>query len=93
MMCGHRNLLPALLGRLCQLIYHQVSVPARNPVVLKAILIHFLSWGHGAVWAALCRDFTALQASKKGPALVKGYEAALGNVRRILPYRNAAETF
>ncbi|NWX24828.1 FANCA protein, partial [Aegotheles bennettii] len=23
MMCGHRNLLPALLGRLCQLIYHQ----------------------------------------------------------------------
>ncbi|NXD18130.1 FANCA protein, partial [Nothocercus nigrocapillus] len=23
MICGHRNLLPALLGRLCQLIYHQ----------------------------------------------------------------------
>ncbi|RMC09370.1 hypothetical protein DUI87_14378 [Hirundo rustica rustica] len=25
MMCGHRNLLPALLGRLCQLIFHQLS--------------------------------------------------------------------
>lgn len=54
-----------------------------NPVVPKAILLHFLSWGAWACLAALWRDFTALQASKKYPFLVKGYEVALRNVRRF----------
>lgn len=34
MICGHRRLIPALLGRLCQLIYHQVSFPSKNPMVV-----------------------------------------------------------
>ncbi|NXP40454.1 FANCA protein, partial [Leiothrix lutea] len=41
MMCGHRNLLPALLGRLCQLIYHQgPSLGAAHVVGLAAFVIH-----------------------------------------------------
>ncbi|NXR54761.1 FANCA protein, partial [Hippolais icterina] len=41
MMCGHRNLLPALLGRLCQLIYHQgPSLGAAHILGLSAFVIH-----------------------------------------------------
>ncbi|KAM7040481.1 Fanconi anemia group A protein isoform 3-T3 [Acridotheres tristis] len=41
MMCGHRNLLPALLGRLCQLIYHQgPSLSAAHVLGLAAFVIH-----------------------------------------------------
>ncbi|XP_059713545.1 Fanconi anemia group A protein isoform X3 [Haemorhous mexicanus] len=41
MMCGHRNLLPALLGRLCQLIYHQgPSLGAAHILGLAAFVIH-----------------------------------------------------
>ncbi|NWS15468.1 FANCA protein, partial [Pachyramphus minor] len=41
MMCGHRNLLPALLARLCQLIYHQgPSLTAAHILGLAAFVIH-----------------------------------------------------
>ncbi|NWV64588.1 FANCA protein, partial [Malurus elegans] len=41
MMCGHRNLLPALLGRLCQLIYHQgPSLSTAHILGLAAFVIH-----------------------------------------------------
>ncbi|NXO93156.1 FANCA protein, partial [Certhia brachydactyla] len=41
MMCGHRNLLPALLGRLCQLIYHQgPSLGAAHILGLAAFVVH-----------------------------------------------------
>ncbi|KFV78899.1 Fanconi anemia group A protein, partial [Struthio camelus australis] len=41
MMCGHRNLLPALLGRLCQLIYHQgPSLNDAHILGLAAFAIH-----------------------------------------------------
>ncbi|NWV34202.1 FANCA protein, partial [Grantiella picta] len=41
MICGHRNLLPALLGRLCQLIYHQgPSLSAAHILGLAAFVIH-----------------------------------------------------
>ncbi|NXB69125.1 FANCA protein, partial [Struthidea cinerea] len=41
MMCGHRNLLPALLGRLCQLLYHQgPSLSAAHILGLAAFVIH-----------------------------------------------------
>uniref|UniRef100_A0A8C3NQW3 FA complementation group A n=1 Tax=Cyanoderma ruficeps TaxID=181631 RepID=A0A8C3NQW3_9PASS len=41
MMCGHRNLLPALLGRLCQLLYHQgPSLGAAHILGLAAFVIH-----------------------------------------------------
>ncbi|NWJ09480.1 FANCA protein, partial [Crypturellus undulatus] len=41
MMCGHRNLLPALLGRLCQLIYHQgPSLSEAHILGLAAFVIH-----------------------------------------------------
>ncbi|NXH89101.1 FANCA protein, partial [Edolisoma coerulescens] len=41
MMCGHRNLLPALLSRLCQLIYHQgPSLGAAHILGLAAFVIH-----------------------------------------------------
>ncbi|NXS89884.1 FANCA protein, partial [Erpornis zantholeuca] len=45
MMCGHRNLLPALLGRLCQLIYHQgPSLSAAHILGLAAFVIHLSEW-------------------------------------------------
>ncbi|NXU39219.1 FANCA protein, partial [Drymodes brunneopygia] len=41
MICGHRNLLPALLARLCQLIYHQgPSLSAAHILGLAAFVIH-----------------------------------------------------
>ncbi|NXM67209.1 FANCA protein, partial [Serilophus lunatus] len=41
MMCGHRNLLPALLARLCQLIYHQgPSLTDVHILGLAAFVIH-----------------------------------------------------
>ncbi|NWI46342.1 FANCA protein, partial [Picathartes gymnocephalus] len=41
MMCGLRNLLPALLGRLCQLLYHQgPSLSAAHILGLAAFVIH-----------------------------------------------------
>ncbi|NXF72005.1 FANCA protein, partial [Sclerurus mexicanus] len=41
MMCGHRNLLPALLTRLCQLIYHQgPSLADAHILGLAAFVIH-----------------------------------------------------
>ncbi|XP_050834843.1 Fanconi anemia group A protein isoform X3 [Serinus canaria] len=41
MMCGHRNLLPALLGRLCQLICHQgPSLGAAHILGLAAFVVH-----------------------------------------------------
>ncbi|XP_071423994.1 Fanconi anemia group A protein isoform X1 [Pithys albifrons albifrons] len=41
MMCGHRNLLPALLARLCQLIYHQgPSLTDAHILGLAAFVIH-----------------------------------------------------
>ncbi|NXB90504.1 FANCA protein, partial [Vidua chalybeata] len=41
MMCGHRNLLPALLARLCQLLYHQgPSLGAAHILGLAAFVIH-----------------------------------------------------
>uniref|UniRef100_A0A8C4XLK7 FA complementation group A n=1 Tax=Falco tinnunculus TaxID=100819 RepID=A0A8C4XLK7_FALTI len=41
MVCGHRNLLPALLGRLCQLIYHQgPSLNDAHILGLAAFVIH-----------------------------------------------------
>ncbi|KFV16734.1 Fanconi anemia group A protein, partial [Tauraco erythrolophus] len=41
MTCGHRNLLPALLGRLCQLIYHQgPSLNDAHILGLAAFVIH-----------------------------------------------------
>ncbi|NXW43109.1 FANCA protein, partial [Nyctiprogne leucopyga] len=41
MMCGHRNLLPLLLGRLCQLIYHQgPSLNDAHILGLAAFVIH-----------------------------------------------------
>ncbi|KAM4638581.1 Fanconi anemia group A protein [Amazona ochrocephala] len=41
MMCGHRNLLPSLLGRLCQLIYHQgPSLNNAHILGLAAFVIH-----------------------------------------------------
>ncbi|NXJ82791.1 FANCA protein, partial [Trogon melanurus] len=41
MMCGHRNLTPALLGRLCQLIYHQgPSLDDAHILGLAAFAIH-----------------------------------------------------
>ncbi|XP_014797993.1 PREDICTED: Fanconi anemia group A protein isoform X1 [Calidris pugnax] len=41
MMCGHKNLLPALLGRLCQLIYHQgPSLNDAHILGLAAFVIH-----------------------------------------------------
>ncbi|NXF53353.1 FANCA protein, partial [Oceanites oceanicus] len=41
MMCGHRNLLPALLGRLCQLIYHQgPSLNDAHILGLASFVIH-----------------------------------------------------
>ncbi|NXH16014.1 FANCA protein, partial [Bucco capensis] len=41
MMCGHRNLLPALLARLCQLIYHQApSLKEAHILGLAAFVIH-----------------------------------------------------
>ncbi|XP_062442807.1 Fanconi anemia group A protein [Rhea pennata] len=41
MMCGHRNLLPALLGRLCQLICHQgPSLHDAHILGLAAFVIH-----------------------------------------------------
>ncbi|KFP88141.1 Fanconi anemia group A protein, partial [Apaloderma vittatum] len=41
MMCGHRNLMPALLGRLCQLIYHQgPSLDDGHILGLAAFAIH-----------------------------------------------------
>ncbi|KFO08485.1 Fanconi anemia group A protein, partial [Balearica regulorum gibbericeps] len=40
-MCGHRKLLPALLGRLCQLIYHQgPSLSDAHILGLAAFVIH-----------------------------------------------------
>ncbi|NWZ34675.1 FANCA protein, partial [Brachypodius atriceps] len=45
MMCGHRNLLPALLGRLCQLIYHQgPSLGSAHILGLAAFVIHLSEW-------------------------------------------------
>ncbi|NXL83252.1 FANCA protein, partial [Alectura lathami] len=41
MICGHRSLLPALLGRLCQLIYHQgPSLNDAHILGLAAFVIH-----------------------------------------------------
>ncbi|NXU25596.1 FANCA protein, partial [Thalassarche chlororhynchos] len=41
MMCGHRNLLPALLARLCQLIYHQgPSLNDAHILGLAAFVVH-----------------------------------------------------
>ncbi|NWY62653.1 FANCA protein, partial [Chionis minor] len=41
MMCGHKNLLPALLGRLCQLVYHQgPSLNDAHILGLAAFVIH-----------------------------------------------------
>uniref|UniRef100_A0A8B9IV00 FA complementation group A n=1 Tax=Amazona collaria TaxID=241587 RepID=A0A8B9IV00_9PSIT len=41
MMCGHRNLLPSLLGRLCQLIYHQgASLNNAHILGLAAFVVH-----------------------------------------------------
>ncbi|NWU91277.1 FANCA protein, partial [Upupa epops] len=41
MMCGHRNLLPALLSRLCQLIYHQgPALRDAHILGLAAFVIH-----------------------------------------------------
>ncbi|NWI97762.1 FANCA protein, partial [Pitta sordida] len=41
MMCGHRNLLPALLARLCQLLYHQgPSLSDAHILGLAAFVIH-----------------------------------------------------
>ncbi|NWU75115.1 FANCA protein, partial [Onychorhynchus coronatus] len=41
MMCGHRNLLPGLLARLCQLIYHQgPSLTDAHILGLAAFVIH-----------------------------------------------------
>ncbi|XP_068267471.1 Fanconi anemia group A protein isoform X2 [Nyctibius grandis] len=41
MMCGHRKLLPALLGRLCQLLYHQgPSLNDAHILGLAAFVIH-----------------------------------------------------
>ncbi|KFQ82796.1 Fanconi anemia group A protein, partial [Phoenicopterus ruber ruber] len=41
MMCGHRNLVPALLSRLCQLIYHQgPSLNDAHILGLAAFVIH-----------------------------------------------------
>uniref|UniRef100_A0A672U9M3 FA complementation group A n=1 Tax=Strigops habroptila TaxID=2489341 RepID=A0A672U9M3_STRHB len=41
MMCGHRKLLPALLGRLCQLIYHQgPSLNDAHILGLAAFVVH-----------------------------------------------------
>ncbi|XP_061226342.1 Fanconi anemia group A protein [Neopsephotus bourkii] len=41
MMCGHRNLLPSLLGRLCQLIYHQgPSLNNAHILGLAAFVVH-----------------------------------------------------
>ncbi|XP_058669615.1 Fanconi anemia group A protein [Ammospiza caudacuta] len=41
MMCGHRNVLPALLARLCQLLYHQgPSLGAAHILGLAAFVIH-----------------------------------------------------
>ncbi|NXS91376.1 FANCA protein, partial [Jacana jacana] len=41
MMCGHKNLLPALLGRLCQLIYHQgPSLNDAHVLGLAAFVMH-----------------------------------------------------
>ncbi|KAM9268731.1 LOW QUALITY PROTEIN: Fanconi anemia group A protein [Cariama cristata] len=41
MMCGHRSLLPALLARLCQLIYHQgPSLNDAHVLGLAAFVIH-----------------------------------------------------
>ncbi|NXP10946.1 FANCA protein, partial [Thinocorus orbignyianus] len=41
MMCGHKSLLPALLGRLCQLIYHQgSSLNDAHILGLAAFVIH-----------------------------------------------------
>ncbi|NXX96839.1 FANCA protein, partial [Centropus bengalensis] len=41
MICGHKNLLPALLGRLCQLIYHQgPSLEDAHILGLAAFVIH-----------------------------------------------------
>ncbi|KFO93362.1 Fanconi anemia group A protein, partial [Buceros rhinoceros silvestris] len=41
MMCGHRNLFPTLLGRLCQLIYHQGPALRDTHILgLAAFVIH-----------------------------------------------------
>uniref|UniRef100_A0A8V0Y403 Fanconi anemia complementation group A n=1 Tax=Gallus gallus TaxID=9031 RepID=A0A8V0Y403_CHICK len=41
MICGHRSLIPALLGRLCQLIYHQgPSLNDAHILGLAAFMIH-----------------------------------------------------
>ncbi|XP_015729838.1 Fanconi anemia group A protein isoform X1 [Coturnix japonica] len=42
MLCGHRSLIPSLLGRLCQLLYHQgPSLNDAHILGLAAFMIHF----------------------------------------------------
>ncbi|KAL9839722.1 Fanconi anemia group A protein isoform 4-T4 [Geothlypis trichas] len=61
MLCGHRNLLPALLARLCQLLYHQgPSLGAAHILGLAAFVIHLSECR--ALIPAVEADFGASQA-------------------------------
>lgn len=64
MMCGHRSLIPALLGRLCQLIYHRVSFPDQNPMVTEC-------WRYPG---SISRASTCLDCTVKDPHWLSGIQ-------------------
>ncbi|NWR24963.1 FANCA protein, partial [Emberiza fucata] len=76
MMCGHRNLLPALLARLCQLIYHQgPSLGAAHILGLAAFVIHLSECR--ALIPAVEADFGASQAVPGKALSVSEYWSSL----------------
>ncbi|NWZ95184.1 FANCA protein, partial [Nesospiza acunhae] len=76
MMCGHRNLLPALLARLCQLIHHQgPSLGAAHILGLAAFVIHLSECR--ALIPAVEADFGASQAVPGKALSVSEYWSSL----------------
>ncbi|XP_030812031.1 Fanconi anemia group A protein isoform X3 [Camarhynchus parvulus] len=76
MMCGHRNLLPALLARLCQLLYHQgPSLGAAHILGLAAFVIHLSECR--ALIPAVEADFGAAQAVPGKALSVSEYWSSL----------------
>ncbi|XP_077041071.1 Fanconi anemia group A protein [Agelaius phoeniceus] len=76
MMCGHRNLLPALLARLCQLLYHQgPSLGAAHILGLAAFVIHLSECR--ALIPAVEADFGASQAVPGKALSVSEYWSSL----------------
>uniref|UniRef100_A0A8C5IQT3 FA complementation group A n=1 Tax=Junco hyemalis TaxID=40217 RepID=A0A8C5IQT3_JUNHY len=76
MMCGHRNLLPALLARLCQLLYHQgPSLGATHILGLAAFVIHLSECR--ALIPAVEADFGPSQAAPGKAQSVSEYWSSL----------------